>query len=557
MNRFMFGKDRDWKSLLLEPALEEFSLLQAHSVDAIKFSQWPQWQKLPSIAYENSCEDLAWPDEPIELATDISTPPELDENMLPPHLKTWVMDICERNLVAPEFVITPALISLSSLVGSKIAIMPKRNDDNFIVANLWGAALCSSDYFDSQAYNEAMLPLQRLIDNDRVKNQNATRTNDAKAAITRRSIDLLSQQLQLAIKEENYKLVYQLEQKIIEQSNTLELADTHQRRYKTSNDQSDVIAHLLQDHPHGILLAKRDLGGWLSRLADPQQETERDFFIKAWHGSGSYVIDRAGLGFIQVPNLNLSIFGGIEQSKLLSILTRKNKRNNSDSGALNRLQILLSSPWSMPYQFIDRKPNLVARETTFEIFDHVDRAMHHSNGYIPAVRFSDEAQAIYDAWIKQSNRSISTRFLQNSPMALHQSYYPTLVPKLALLFWIIENPENIQAWTSVSASATKLAVNFCTYLEQHAIHAYRLKEQGEVSTLKILADHIKNGGIINGSSLKILEDMLLLAQCKKREAEYALAALQNSGWLRIIPGKIGSSKKKIVELHPKFREPQA
>ena len=59
--------------------------------------------------------------------------------MLPVSLRAWVADITERMCVPLDFVAVSALVVIASLIGIKIAVLPKRNDERWLVVpNLYG-----------------------------------------------------------------------------------------------------------------------------------------------------------------------------------------------------------------------------------------------------------------------------------------------------------------------------------------------------------------------------------------------------------------------------------
>jgi hypothetical protein len=63
------------------------------------------------------------------------------KNMLPEPLYNYAINSAERLSVPLEFVAVPLIVELGSVIGTKVAIMPKRYDDWDIVPNLWGAII--------------------------------------------------------------------------------------------------------------------------------------------------------------------------------------------------------------------------------------------------------------------------------------------------------------------------------------------------------------------------------------------------------------------------------
>jgi putative DNA primase/helicase len=85
------------------------------------------------------------------------------EDMLPEVLYGWLWDIADRMQIPPDFSAATAIVVLSSLIGRKIGILPKKFDDWLVVPNLWGAIVGRPSLLKSPAISEVMKPLERLI----------------------------------------------------------------------------------------------------------------------------------------------------------------------------------------------------------------------------------------------------------------------------------------------------------------------------------------------------------------------------------------------------------
>lgn len=102
-------------------------------------------------------------EEPIPLPEGLPTVALLEEEMLPDVLKGWIWDIAERMQIPPDFSAATAIVVLSSLIGRKIGILPKRYDDWLVVPNLWGAVVGRPSLLKSPAIAQIMKPIDRLV----------------------------------------------------------------------------------------------------------------------------------------------------------------------------------------------------------------------------------------------------------------------------------------------------------------------------------------------------------------------------------------------------------
>ncbi|HET9923502.1 MAG TPA: DUF3987 domain-containing protein, partial [Methylomirabilota bacterium] len=89
--------------------------------------------------------------------------PAVNLTLLPDALAPWVADVAERVQCPPDFVAVGVLVAAAAVIGRKVAIRPKRQDDWAVVPNLWGLAVGPPGVMKSPALAEALRPLHRLV----------------------------------------------------------------------------------------------------------------------------------------------------------------------------------------------------------------------------------------------------------------------------------------------------------------------------------------------------------------------------------------------------------
>jgi putative DNA primase/helicase len=89
--------------------------------------------------------------------------PPFDGALLPRALAPWVADVADRVQCPPDFVAVGVLVAAAAVIGRKVAIRPKRQDDWAVVPNLWGLAVGPPGIMKSPALAEALRPLHRLV----------------------------------------------------------------------------------------------------------------------------------------------------------------------------------------------------------------------------------------------------------------------------------------------------------------------------------------------------------------------------------------------------------
>ena len=64
--------------------------------------------------------------------------PLFEDALLPEALRSWVADVAARVQCPSDFVAVGVMVSAAAVIGRKVAIRPKRQDDWAVVPNLWG-----------------------------------------------------------------------------------------------------------------------------------------------------------------------------------------------------------------------------------------------------------------------------------------------------------------------------------------------------------------------------------------------------------------------------------
>ena len=105
--------------------------------------------------------DDEWED-PVPLPEGLPPTAPLDPTMLPEPLRGWIVDVSERMQIPPDFAAAGAVVVAGTLIGRKVGIHPKRQDDWLVVPNLWGAVVGRPSLMKSPALAEIMKPLTRL-----------------------------------------------------------------------------------------------------------------------------------------------------------------------------------------------------------------------------------------------------------------------------------------------------------------------------------------------------------------------------------------------------------
>ncbi|MDP9354534.1 MAG: YfjI family protein [Chloroflexota bacterium] len=496
-----------------------------------------------------------------QLPPAVAPAPEMTENLLPEPFRCWVAEAAERVKLPIEMVATPAIAAAGAVIGRRVGIRPGEYDDYTVVPNFWGAVVARSGWMKSTAVQEAFRPVGRLAAAARERHERGTEAMAVRRERIEAEVDAIKKRMRDAAKD-NISMDDLEEDLLAKRKDLAEAIDT-ERRYLTHDATVEKLGELLRENPRGMLVLRDELSGWLRALDRAGREGDREFFLEAWNGTGSYTVDRIGRGTIHIPSLTVSIFGGIQPGKLRPLVDSAVDGGEGDDGLLQRFQLLVwpdsLKPWAKPTGW----PDKAARDRADAVFERLADLDPSGVGAvtaaaIPYLRFSPDAQRAHDRWRDGLESRIRSGELDDAPsFASHIAKYRSLVPALALTFWLIDHLDGSVSGTtagSVDQAAVDLAVKWAVFLEAHARKVYGAELDGGASTAHALKAKLEDGAVLDGQSVRDLIRAQWSGLATPERVWAALSLLQEHEWLRIetIQPLGGGRPSQIVRLHPEL-----
>jgi hypothetical protein len=172
---------------------------------------------------------------------------------------------------------------------------------------------------------------------------------------------------------------------------------------------------------------------------------------------------------------------------------------------------------------------------------------------IPALRFTDEAQEVFDRWREELEAKLRTEEL---PPALesHLAKYRSLMPSLALIFHLIEYVDGTAEGGAVGLRPALQAAAWCEYLETHARRLYASAENPAMEGARALLDRIHKGEVTDGDSTRSIYRKHWSKLSTPDEVMSACNVLEEFGWVRIEAVKTSGRSTSGLRLHPSLRE---
>ena len=308
------------------------------------------------------------------------------------------------------------------------------------------------------------------------------------------------------------------------------------RRYKTNDSTVEKLGELLRENPAGLLVLRDELVGLIATWVREGREGGRAFFLEGWNGNQSFDTDRIGRGHISVPNLCISIFGGIQPNKLTTYLEQAVHSLGND-GMLQRYQLLVYSD-ARPWEWRDRAPDKPARDAAFAVFealadfDPVAWGAAPADDYIrfPHFCFDPEAQLVFIEWSEDMHR---TRMPEEDEPIIrqHLAKFDKLFPALALILHLV-NCAADGVCGPVTRGAALRSAAWCEYLEAHARRCYGLLKDDGLRASQALAVKLERGALDDGFTLRDVRRNQWRSLTTDEAIQAALDWLEDEDWLR-------------------------
>lgn len=519
-----------------------FHCFHAHCKDR-SIEQLKNWL---GIGYYSGINDWTTP---IPLPESLPAVAAFDENLLPNFLKGWIVDIAERMQIPPNFSAAALFVILGSLMGRKLGIYPKQKDNWIVVPNLWGAVIGRPSLLKSPAIAEVMKPLERLIVTSMDEYQMQQSCFEKQSMIADAQKAALKENLKRAARKDNAKL----EEMLNQHHESILLKEPILKRYKTEDSTVEMLGQILLQNPNGILVHRDELTGWLTSLDRYGREGDRSFYLESWNGTGSFTVDRIGRGSLHIPALCLSILGGIQPGPISSYVYQATAGGTGDDGLLQRFQMTVWPDAPKTWKNIDRLPDNQAKLHAYEVFERLDQlvADHYrlEKDEIPALRFSLEAQEIFNAWRTELELRLRKGDLLPA-LESHLAKYRSLMPSIALILYVVEALSKAQLIVSVSAEAASQAVAWCHYLETHAKRLYSSAKDPAMEAARALLDRIKKGDLQDGFATRDVYRKQWSYLNSSELVHQGTKILVDFGWVK---EEQIDQKGKLIRIHPSIK----
>lgn len=472
----------------------------------------------------------AWP-QPREIKVDLPPAPAFDgQALLPDILAAFVLDEADRMPCPPDYIAAALMVALGSVIGARCAIKPKHNDDWIVTPNLYGGGVGDPSTKKTPAFGVVLRFIDRLDAREAETLAEKMKIHEAEMAAFNARQSAIQAAMKKAAQGKGDGL--SMDAAVQQMQDMRPPEAPYQRRYKSNDATIEKLGDLLSHNPPGILLFRDELIGLLSGFDKVGHEGDRSFYLEGFNGTGSFSIDRIARGSLHIPNLCLSVFGGIQPDLAERYLSSVTSSLDND-GLVQRFQMLVF-PEPVAWEWRDRTPIKGAREAVRDLFDRLasfdpllDGAAP-SNDFVklPHFSFDNEAQEIFVGWCNELHH-IRIAQETNTLLVQHFGKYERLFCAVALILHLAEGGiGNVGKITALRAAT------WCEYLAGHARRVYGLVEAAKVTNAKLIGRRLVDGKLPDdGFTARDVWKKGWTGISSSGRAELALSILEEHSWV--------------------------
>jgi DNA polymerase I-like protein with 3'-5' exonuclease and polymerase domains len=302
-------------------------------------------------------------------------------------------------------------------------------------------------------------------------------------------------------------------------------------RIRIEDATPEAIQPILRDSPDGVLLERDELAaffGGIEKYAAGRGSAgaTRGFYLQAYQG-GSYNWDRITRGSGFIPNLSISILGGIQPNVIYGIAD-----TGDDDGLIQRLcPIMLHSSG----KDIDAQ-----QPSATEAYEQLINRLHSMpRGFVAPLKFDDSALKVRER-LAQKHLELAKAFeVLDSKFAAHIGKYNGLFARLCLIWHTIEHID-AGAWSgSVEAETAERVAEFMhSFLLPHAQAFYLglLGRAKEHERLLALGGYILVHKPEFLTARDVQRGIRTMNKLDKKDVDPLFNHLEAYGWVDQIPG---------------------
>tara|TARA_R110000787_G_scaffold23762_5_gene67762 strand:- start:3774 stop:6221 length:2448 start_codon:yes stop_codon:yes gene_type:complete len=444
--------------------------------------------------------------------------PDIPPGVLPDVIEKF--SIAESNLIGADLggIALSAIVTCASAIKDEIQVQVKQNDEGWCEsARLWGVLVGAPSTKKSPAVNTATHPIKRLAKRQIAEFTSAQTTYEMMA----------------------------------DKENAIEPFPPG--RLYVQDATIEAMQPILAENQNGILVIRDELSAWIGGMekysAGKGAAVDRGFWLEGWNG-GPYTVDRIGRGSTYIPNLSMSLIGGIQPD----VLQRDIKTMNHD-GLLQRFIPVILKHATMGS---DIASNAQIRNYYYQVVTNLFGLHQPENG---PLRFDDGAQAVRRVFSEYAH-DLATLDELGKHFSAWAGKLDGMFARICLTFHCIELSSGLPTATIPPIIPARIARMvdrlFREYLIPHGLHFYCnvLADGDSLPHVRQIAGLILSKGWSRIRPSDLTQNYRPAKSMTSRDMEQVLDKLVSFGWLEPEHRHSGSKKSWLVnpQVHEKFKK---
>ncbi|WP_028748013.1 DUF3987 domain-containing protein [Rhizobium mesoamericanum] len=317
-------------------------------------------------------------------------------------------------------------------------------------------------------------------------------------------------------------------------------------RLRLEDTTIEAAQEVLKDSPDGVLLIQDELSGWFGSMEKYSgggrgSAKDRAFWLQSFNG-GQYTVNRVGRGASVIPNLSISLIGGIQPEPIKAIA-----RDMHDDGLLQRLFPIVLRPGKLGKDV--PMPDVISKYSALvERLTQLRQPLRGGMQEAP-VRFSSAAQHVWQEVTARNFELASGWESVNVKLAAHCGKFNGMFARLCLVWHCIEAKSDRPASSINEDVALRVRDFLYGFLYPHAIAFYTdvIGLSGQDDAVLATAGYILAKGLQKITLRDMKRGDAVMRALNPEQAEAVMAQLDAFGWLAPVPSLRRDSKEWAVD----------
>jgi hypothetical protein len=289
----------------------------------------------------------------------------------------------------------------------------------------------------------------------------------------------------------------------------------------------EAAQDILRDSPDGMLCYQDELSGWfgsMDKYSSPRGAAkDRAFWLEAFNGQ-PYSVTRVGRGSVFIPNLSVSMLGGIQPE-----LIRKLAEESTDDGLLQRQLPVILRP------AVEGHDEPLSGEAA-EYSVLINQLYGLRGGADMTLRFDDGAQSLRQD-LERKHLDLQKCEALNRKLAAHIGKYDGIFARLCVIWHCVENAGD--RLTVITEATARRAAGFLhSFFLPHAVAFYAgtLGLSNDHDRLTAVAGHILARNLDRITNRDVQRGDRTMRGLERREIEAVFDQLDALGWIDRVAG---------------------